>query len=301
MKGKWIAIGGSYAGSLAAYYRLKYPELVVGALASSAPVEAKANFEEYDLHLAKTLDPECASNIRSRVKEVEESLDQPEKLDQYKTLFGAQDLRDTDDFLFLLADSVANAVQYGDRATFCEKLKSSEPPMAYFAEYTKANHIKEGVAQAAESENPADYPDTGMRQWYYQTCTEYGYYQVANHDPLMSVRSSRLDLKYFDETCDRLFGIKAPVDTRTINETYYEPLLRGEATHILFTNGSDDPFSTLSISVERGNNLIPGVESMTLPGFAHCDDLRGYPKTVPAKVLEARSKFLELAQSWINY
>lgn len=43
-----LTIGGSYPGALSAWFRYKYPHLTVGALASSAVINAILDFTAYD-------------------------------------------------------------------------------------------------------------------------------------------------------------------------------------------------------------------------------------------------------------
>uniref|UniRef100_A0A915DNG6 Uncharacterized protein n=1 Tax=Ditylenchus dipsaci TaxID=166011 RepID=A0A915DNG6_9BILA len=44
---RWVIFGGSYGGNLVAAFRLRYPKLSVGGIASSGPLQAKTDFYQY--------------------------------------------------------------------------------------------------------------------------------------------------------------------------------------------------------------------------------------------------------------
>lgn len=85
-----IVVGGSYSATMAAWFRQKYPHLVKGAWASSAPLQAKLNYFEYTETVAKSIrkigGEECYQNIESIFEGIEDVLDS-EDFDTMKSLF----------------------------------------------------------------------------------------------------------------------------------------------------------------------------------------------------------------------
>ena len=111
---RWFVIGGSYPGALSAWYRLKYPHLVVGSIASSAVVEAVLDFPEFDEQVERSAGPDCAAALRNITALVEAAMPAVEEE------FGCPASMNDGDFLFMIADSAVEGVQYGGRIKLCD-------------------------------------------------------------------------------------------------------------------------------------------------------------------------------------
>ena len=69
---KWIAFGGSYPGSLAAWLRLKYPHLIHGSISTSGPLIAQADFPEYLEVVDNAIEltsPQCNKLVKQSMKQ----------------------------------------------------------------------------------------------------------------------------------------------------------------------------------------------------------------------------------------
>lgn len=97
-----IVVGGSYSATMAAWFRQKYPHLVKGAWASSAPLHAKLNYFEYTETVGKSIrkigGDECYNNIEAIFGALEDLLNSND-FDTLKALFKICDSFDMDNTL----------------------------------------------------------------------------------------------------------------------------------------------------------------------------------------------------------
>lgn len=124
---KWIAFGGSYPGSLAAWLREKYPQLVHGSISTSGPLLAKADFAEYydvvNASLA-TYSSDCIAAVAKSIEQVEIML---------RHMIGQRSL----DQKFKLCDPVEKSIDNQlDIASLFENLASN---FAGVVQYNKDN------------------------------------------------------------------------------------------------------------------------------------------------------------------
>ena len=72
---RWIAFGGSYPGSLAAWLRQKYAHLVHGSISTSGPLLAKVDFREYFDVVVDSLGTykkdDCVTPVRKAIQQIE--------------------------------------------------------------------------------------------------------------------------------------------------------------------------------------------------------------------------------------
>ncbi|CAO3596293.1 unnamed protein product [Absidia cylindrospora] len=90
-KNKWIVRGGSYSGSLSAWMRLLYPDLVYAAVSSSGPVQAQYNFYQYFDPIIQYGPPRCVNALHNIVERIDQFFaghPSDSEKSQFKNAFG---------------------------------------------------------------------------------------------------------------------------------------------------------------------------------------------------------------------
>ncbi|KAJ3158912.1 hypothetical protein HK101_001162 [Irineochytrium annulatum] len=276
---KILAFGGSYPGSLAAWYRAYHPEVIFAAQASSAPVVAQLDFHQYS---------EAALGVYA--------LDQAIASDPVKTAhdFGLSPLNVTADITGIVSSVLAGGVQYGptyspfgmmDASPIIDVLCNGKryPEFAnpnatqasmytamqgFWNDWLKANGYIANNANSVGSfstyslaghkdlDDPVVYGKVSVpfrykpfvlnhahihfpQLWYWQTCNEFGFMQVAEHIH-KPVYSRYNNLEYARLGCSVVFGEDFAVPDTAATNAYWGGL-NVSATNLIWVNGQIDP------------------------------------------------------------
>jgi len=263
---KWITVGGSYSGNLAAWMRLKYPDLVFAAYSSSAPVKAELDFFEYDLAIGDGLPAACTLSLVRVTEYIDNQLAKKDSAigADLRRQFGLEVVTDDRDFVGAMIDAPSYIVQYGEingnwTRRFCDALTHGFTDATPLADVARSLGAFQQAWMKERDIKPSDYngvPDktdladnkSGGRQWTWQTCIEYGYWQTAPKAPLRATRSRLIDLAYYEQGCKQAFGPSVPMHAAVerINADYLAQSIN--IPRVVYANGKVDPWRRLSVS-----------------------------------------------------
>lgn len=326
---KWIVFGGSYPGSLAAWMRLKYPHLVHGAVSSSGPLLAKADFYEYMEVVGQSLatyNDKCRQEVESATKQVTSALanGQAEYISSLFSLCQVLDPNDRNNeanFFELLADNWAYVVQYnqwdsksGDPKARSLNIGSACNVMLQVGQDALQNYAQLNSMMMSNTGQTClniDYnatvnyikdtrwgdENTMYRQWFYQTCSEFGFFQTSNSTA--QPFGDKFPLSFFSQECSDVFGpnfnanfLNSAIDR---SNTFYGGV-DIEVDRVVFVHGSIDPWHALGVT----KTVSEDAPAIYIEGTSHCADMMPtYPNDSP-QLTAAREKIRTLVRGWLQ-
>jgi pimeloyl-ACP methyl ester carboxylesterase len=316
---KVVTVGGSYPGNLAAWFRLKYPHVTHGSIASSAPVLAQTNFPEYMDVVGQAIlhfsGQKCYNSMETAANKITELASQGFGSEGMRTLekdfqLCAPMKNDLDISVFLseLMGNVQITAQYNNEpsATMnfpeaCQIMTQSDDAYGNFVQLQKAYRAANG--QRCEDGNWDDMVEalktTGAgRSWTYQTCNEFGYFQTTD-SPNQPFHSWKwLGLDFYKNMCEAAFdGWKADPQVVFTNEYYGGTHISG--TNTLLPHGSIDPWHALGVV----NVTIPLPQQSEVKVYieetAHCMDMYSPASSDPASLTWAREVIAGEVKRWL--
>ncbi|MFH1728013.1 MAG: S28 family serine protease [Pseudomonadota bacterium] len=308
IKGKWIAFGASYAGNLAAYYRALYPEKVVGAIASSAPVKAKTDFIEYDEIMTEIIGSSCQEDILFFISFLEEEIETEAGFRNITAELKLDKIETPLDLLEFVSTVNSTLFQLGQTGLLCSTFSAKNQLKAFkrLLELTRIllklmsfNMDIQYLVNASDP-NPQIYENfVGSRAWFYQCCTEYAYFYIPSSFDSKRSKSKYNNLNYYQDVCYDLFGISEPVDTVSFNKVYYQSILEAEDANILFINGTNDPWTALGIN-EEDFNINSSLKLFIIKNGIHASDYQKANIFDSKETKEARNLALDQMKKWLS-
>ncbi|KAK3914100.1 Putative serine protease, partial [Frankliniella fusca] len=327
---KWIVHGGSYPGSLAAWMRMRYPHLVHGAMSASGPLLAKLDFKEYFTVVKDALseyNPECVKSVKEAFQQVGVLLKHMIGQRSLNKLFRLCDninVSNGDDVASLyenLASNFAGVVQYNkdnrprsptnnitidvvcdvmvdrQKGTPVHRLALVNEMLLKASNQTCLDYTYEKMIRQLSNTSWDSVMAEGGRQWTYQTCVEFGFFQTSSMT--QDLFSDKFPVDFFTRQCSDIFGSKFTKELlekgiQRTNTLYGD--LHIQANHIVFAHGSTDPWHALGIT----KTIHKGAPAIYIKDTAHCAVMYPSRESDLPQLKEARKTIRSLVANWLK-
>ena len=258
-----ILIGNSYGGTLATWYRLKYPNFANFSWISSAPLNNQQTFPEFDkrvTEILKSINHNCYLNTKRLFDKYETILSNgnaTQKNELYQK-YGITSQTSSVSFLSiiytLLSKSIENNYVFQQIDSYCDKSLNNEKVEEaflnlYYYVFNKLNISSESldIYQLTNEDPYSQYASS--RASFYLSCNQLGWFRTSN-----GFISSKLNLDYYNNACQNLFNIQLSEITSSKMNSRYGARYPG-ITYSIFTYGELDPWSELSASFSSPSQM----------------------------------------------
>jgi pimeloyl-ACP methyl ester carboxylesterase len=323
-----IVFGCSYSGALAAWFRQKYPNIAIAAVAGSAPVLATPDFYQYlddvDQAIGNWSGLSCDTLIANATAQIQSLIRTPAGVSTVNKLFSlctplnTTNWLDVATFMSTLMGNWQGVAQYNDDnrsppppttlSALCDIMEANPTtPLQtyanisnYFLKLQNISCLDPTYAGTMQDLLNTTLPNDSARQWVYQTCVEFGYFQTT--DNANQPFGNLVPAQYYIQMCKDAFDIDFTTDTTVQTNILYggnNYSLSGPS-EIFFVNGAGDPWHMLSITPQlaQGNphlyTVLIGNEA------AHCSN--EYPTSLgdSPSLVAARAAIKAQIGAWLQ-
>ncbi|XP_020597700.1 lysosomal Pro-X carboxypeptidase [Phalaenopsis equestris] len=312
-----VLFGGSYGGMLAAWMRLKYPHIAIGALASSAPI---LQFEDiappesfYDIVSSdfKRESRNCFDVIKNSwdVLEAQGKYDDglvklSRKFRLCKELNNTQQLSDWLDSAY----SYLAMVDYPYASNFlmplpaypikevCKKVDGFPDGADFLDRIFAGASIYYNYTGSVDCFDLEDDPH-GMSGWDWQACSEMVMPLSRSKENSM-FPAYEFNYSAFADECSQSYGVKPRPAWITTEFGGHDisKVLKKFGSNIIFSNGLLDPWSGGGVLQNISHSIVALVTELG----AHHIDLRASTKDDPEWLVELREMEIKLIKGWID-
>jgi len=315
-----IAFGGSYGGMLSAYMRFRYPNIIAGSIAASAPILGVTNltprhwfFQDVTNDFDGTAKG-CKAAVVQAFSTVQQLFNAGSAgLQNVSLAFNTCSILQASDYRHLVgwarnAFTVLAMMDYPYPTDFlaplpgfpvleaCKRLLAANQSVGALAAVTDMVYGKKCHEIWKEYIECADPTGCGLGTdslaWDYQVCTEFimpdGSNNVTDMFPGLS-----FTLAERDEYCVRRWQVKPRNNWAQIS--FWGNDLSA-ASNVVFSNGLLDPWARGGIMKNISNSVI----AVIIEGGAHHLDLRSSNAADPQSVIRAREIEVDYIHKWIQ-